>query len=157
MPAPFSLDVDVFGVEVLSRQILRKADHVKDFRPAFRRIRDRLRAVAKRQFQTEGGYGSGGWPPLAAATIERKRALGQPSRILVATGALRDSLEGTGAGHTERFGSHEMHWGSTIPYGKYHMTGTKRMPRRQPMNMPEAERRNIVKELLAHISEQGRA
>lgn len=150
------LHVEVFGVDLLHRQILRKIDHVKDFRPAFRRIRDRLQTAAKRQFDTEGGYGSGGWPPLAESTIERKRAAGQSSRILIATGALRDSLAGRGTGHTERFSSHAMQWGSSIPYGRYHMTGTSRMPRREPLNIPEAERRNIMKELQEHIATTAR-
>jgi phage gpG-like protein len=149
---PLRLDINVLGEDALNRTILRRSDHVKDFRPAFRKIRDRLRQVARRQFATEGSYGSGGWPDLAESTLARKRAAGQPARILVATGALRDSLTGAGAGSIDLMTTHEMRFGSSVSYGKFHAKGTRKMPRRSPINMPEAERRAILTELVRHIA-----
>ncbi|NUZ08940.1 phage virion morphogenesis protein [Piscinibacter koreensis] len=63
------------------------------------------------------------WAPLAPSTIARKLKKGQTTRILEATGLMQQSL-GYSAGQD---------WvevGVSEPYGIYHETGTRRMPRR---------------------------
>lgn len=147
------LDVEVFGERIMSRHMLSRADRIDDFGPAFRRIADLLRNVARKQFDSEGEYASGGWKPLAEATVERKRKAGLDPRILHATGALRDSLTGRGAGHIQKVLPQALHWGSSVAYGKFHQSGTSRMPQRRPFNLREPDRRAVMKELQRHIAE----
>ena len=74
------------------------------------------------------------WAPLAASTIKRKGH----DRILVETGALRDSLVTIGGpGNVHEAMQRGMVFGTDVEYALFHQTGTSRMPARPPVGMAE--------------------
>ena len=61
------------------------------------------------------------WAPLAASTLARRR--GTTATILVDKTILRPSI-------FARAQPTGLQFGTNVPYGRYHQTGTRRMPRR---------------------------
>jgi hypothetical protein len=81
------------------------------------------------------------WTPLKPETEARKAKLfGGPSRILVATGTLLESLTKQGAeGNIHRVSDDGAEFGSA-GVGIFHATGTKNLPVRNPLAEPDEER-----------------
>lgn len=151
------LELEAFGDVQFSRELLRVGANAGDMRPAFDNVHVLLLAVENRQFGSEGGAFSGGWKPLAASTVRYKAKHGLDPRILHATGDLRRSFANNHAkGHVYRASANEMFVGSSIPYARFHQTGTKRMPRRRPFELNEQVRRQVVKILQEHLAGTGR-
>lgn len=141
------LIIEHAGDQQIARDLLRIDARVMDARPAFAQIINDLERIEGRQFDSQGGYGSGGWQPLAAATVARKQAQGLDPRILHAKGDLSGSLTGKGGDGLREVFPSSMAFGSRVPYAKYHQTGTGRMPQRQPLELPEGDRRAIPRTL----------
>lgn len=142
------LVIEAFGAKILHRNLMRFAENLAAPVAALEVAADHLRAAAAKQFGTEGGYASGGWAPLADSTVAEKARKGQSPQILRATGALMDSLiDKFDAGHIERLSPNTLTFGSMIPYGGYHQTGTSRMPKRPPVALTEGDKRMLVKEM----------
>jgi len=148
------LTLDVAGDRQLARELLRVGEHGDDVAPALRQIADYWRDLAREQFATEGASGSGGWPPLAPATVQRKRGSADPrvrrnaETILVATGALREGLTDAGdEQHVERVTRDELEFGTLVDYVGYHQHGTSRAPQRRPVELTETERRETMRRL----------
>lgn len=134
----------VEGETQVDRTLARFAENIGDARPVWEALADRFAKVEARQFDSEGGYGSGGWPALSPAYAAWKARHYPGKPILERTGALRASL-------TERpFGIEviehgSMTLGSGIDYGKYHQAGGDHLPQRRPVELPEGERRAWVR------------
>jgi phage gpG-like protein len=141
------LHISVMGEDIVSRRLLRFEHSLLDASLAYRKIATMLNFAAERQFATEGTYGGERWAPLAASTIATKQRKGMPDKILVATGKLQHSLTGHGDGHIERITPLMLEWGSSVPYGVFHMKGTSRMPARPPVKLPETLKVAIMKTL----------
>ena len=74
------------------------------------------------------------WAPLAASTIKRKKH----SRILMDTGALRESLVHVGGpGNIAETNSRGMLFGTEIEYAHFLQDGTSKMPARPHVGMSE--------------------
>ena len=146
MPTRLALDLD--GDVQLRRELLRFAGGVDDPSPALEEIADRLLDIEAIQFASEGGYASGGWAPLSPAYLSAKVAAGLDSRILRRTGRLHASLTNANdADHVRRITKSELEFGTAVPYAGYHQHGTSRMPQRRPVELREADRREMVKVL----------
>lgn len=142
------IDLDVDGDVQLSRQLVGISRRGTDLRPAWHQIADDLMGWERRQFDTEGAFGSGGWAPLSPWTVMQKQMLGQDNGILHRSGALMRSLTTKGAsGNVTSVSPHQLVFGTTIPYARYHQSGTARMPMRKPIELPEQARRSAVKTL----------
>lgn len=140
------LSLEVFGEDVINRDLLRFAERAVDARPVWRALATRFEEGEKRQFASEGRWGSGAkWAKLADSTVRQKIAGGFPLQILRRTERLRDSLIGVTGDTVRVFHPDRMELGSRVEYGRYHTTGTKRMPRRRPVQLPEREKREWVK------------
>ena len=102
--------------------------------------RGALKAIGMRQlrwinqnFEGEGSL-AGGWKPLAASTIARRRKGSR--RILQDTGRLRASFDMFGM----RVTSETVTVGSVNTVAEYHEHGTSRLPqRRMLLNSPEVQ------------------
>ena len=110
------------------------------------------------QFESEGERGSGGWVPLSPAYAAWKAIHypGQP--MLQRTGRLIESFEG-GPGAIRVVRPESLAFGSDIPYGTYHQTGTGRMPRRRIIDLTEEDRTMIMREIqryLVRVARQNR-
>lgn len=149
------IEISALGVEAVSRDLLRYADHATDLTPVMQNVADMLHDVERQQFASQGAHGSGGWAELADSTRRRKAALGQDPRILHATGALLESLTG-GSGEVSVPRPDGLDFGSTLPYARLHQDGTSRMPARPPVQLAEQDRRKVIREIQRYILEGDR-
>jgi len=141
-----SLDIRTKGDGQAAKLIYMLGKRGEDPRPAFRQIIEDLRIAEDRWYETDG---SGSWPGLAEATIEKKKRLGQPLTPLVASGDLRRSLEvKRGRGATRSATKTRMRFGTKIWYARFHRLGSKPVPKRDPLLPVDARsRRRMVQDV----------
>lgn len=135
---------EFYGEAQVDRTIVRMIDAAADASPAWEVIANSFQLAERKQFRSEGAYGSGGWAPLSPRYARWKAARAPGAPILELTGDLRRSL-------TERpFGVEVIQpryavFGSDVAYGLFHQRGGSSLPRRRPVELPESLRRRWVK------------
>lgn len=134
---------EVEGEVQIDRTLTRFADNASDATELWDALADRFARVERRQFDSEGAYGSGGWPALSPAYAAWKARAYPGKPILELTGALRKSLTSRPFG-IEVITPKSLTVGSGIDYGRYHQQGSGRLPQRRPVELPEGERRHWV-------------
>lgn len=144
------INFEIEGEKQVSRALGLLIDHTSDLRPVWPRIRDDFIANERKQFSSEGRHGSGGWTPLSAKYAAWKARVAPGKPILELSGALRQSLTG-GSGFIYRTGRQSLAIGTKIPHARYHQTGTRRMPRRAPVELTEAQKTSWMKILHEYI------
>lgn len=154
MAKPLTLSFEVMGTQEISRGFSRFADKVKDLSDAFREIVKDFHEGERRQFETGGGYGAGGWKPLAPSTVAFKSRYGLPSQVLVRTGLLRESLIGENPWSIAEVRKLEAIMGTKLTYGRYHQTGTEQMPDRPVIMLPEEQKTRWTKIIHKHLVQQ---
>jgi hypothetical protein len=149
------LEIQLFGDQQVNRRLLRFASNVEDASPAFEAIADELYRIEREQFNTEGKYGSGGWEPLADATIDAKLHDPDPvvrnnaHNILRATDALFKSLvDEHDPGNTKIVQPHQLVFGTSVPWAKYHQPD---LQRRRELELPRRDRADAVRILQRHL------
>jgi len=153
-----NLTFTVNGEKQLDRALGLYASAVKDMRPVWPDIRDDFTDGQEEQFSSQGQSGSGGWVSLSS-DYGAWKALNFPGMpILQRTGRLKSSLtERSHADFRYEAGRMGLTMGTKVPYAGYHQTGTRKMPRRPPIELTEAQRRGWVKMIHAYIVESGQA
>ena len=149
------LDIEVFGEAIVRRKLLRAAEAVGDHREAFLRIAGLLDRAIARNFSTQGASSGPRWADLKPATIASKlrssnaATRANATRVLMATGALAESLHTGGADHIQDIDRLSMRWGSRNPYGVYHQSRKPRtrLPHRPPARLSANAKKNIVREM----------
>lgn len=153
------LTIEAFGETVIDRQLTRFAANLAVPEAAWMVIGTMLRAAAEHQFDTEGGYASGGWPKLSDSRVAEKQRLGLAPQILRATNALMESLTRKfDSEHIERpISRAAMVFGSKLGYGIYHASTRPRtkIPYRPPVAITERDKILLVKELQRALLGQG--
>lgn len=146
--ASFGIAIDVQGDAQIEMHFKRISERSLDLKPAWFAIREEMLLIEKRQFQSQGEYRSGGWAPLAEATVSRRERLGLGTRILIETGRLMRSLTDTG-GKDQKFVPMRswMLFGSNVPYLEAHMKGDpdRSMPARPPIAFNEIDREKFLR------------
>lgn len=134
------------GDDVLDRTLERFELGVQSAEPVFDALGDALVTANRRQFSSEGAYGSGGWDPLSPkyAAWKATRYPGQP--ILQATGTMMESVTERPMG-VEAIEAQFAVFGTGVEYAAYHQQGTPQMPQRRIVELPESVRRGFVKGL----------
>ncbi len=139
------VEITALGETLLNRDLLRFQANLEVPVIALQDLATMLRAITERQFDTEGAN-SGGWTPLAASTVAYKARHGLDPHILQATGRLKDALTRKfDPEHTETLSADSLRFGTTVPYGIFHQTGTSRMPKRPPLALTAADRVGMIK------------
>ena len=133
----------IAGDVQIDRTLARFADNVNDAQQLWGQLADRFVALERRQFDSEGAYGSGGWPALSPDYAAWKARYFPGKSILRRTDALYDSLTRRPLG-IEVIEPGYMVLGSDVDYLKYHQRGDG-VPRRRAVELPESERRNWVR------------
>lgn len=152
------LTLDIMGDEQLVRGLSRFADDVKDLREPFREIVKEFHKIEQKQFQSEGGYGSGGWAPLSPRTVELKQRAGFPDKILVRERFLIESLTGETPWSITEVRPLEMRVGSKLEYARFHQKGTGAMPARPVIDLTEGDKMTFMKTIQRYLVNQiGRA
>lgn len=145
------LVIQAYGEQALSRKLERFSERALDASPAFARIAILFWQSERVQFDTGGAF-SGGWAPLADSTVAGKARRFEDPRVLIATYSLAASLTSAVApGSVYSVTPYELFVGSDIFYGAFHQRGTVKMPMRKPVELPEVEKRDMVKVLQAWI------
>ena len=87
------------------------------------------------QFMSQGAYINGEeWAPLNPDYAKRKLKFFNPPApfgILYRTGRLFESLATESGEHVYEPSAQAVTMGTTVPYGKYHQTGTEHLPKRK--------------------------
>lgn len=148
--------VTAVGPQRIGRALSVIAERSSNLEPAFRVIADAIRERIADEIYSEG---NGSWEPLSEEYAARKAVRWGPQPMLVASGALLNSLTVQGApGHVEVIEKDRMRIGSTVEYLRYHQgTGSRqRIPRRAPINIGTEERRRWIVIIEDYIREQSR-
>lgn len=86
-----------------------------------------------------------GWAPLSSSYETAKtRKFRGPTRILISSGAGMRSLTADGGDAVVDKQPQEMTLGSSLKYMGYHHTGTRKMPKRDPIEFSDAQTEQIV-------------
>lgn len=133
----------VEGESQVDRTLARFAENVGDATAVWNKLADRFAVSETRQFDSEGAYGSGGWPALSAKYGAWKARHYPGAPIMVRTGAGRDSLTQRPFG-IEVIEPSSMTIGSGLDYLRYHQGGAGNNPQRRVVELPENERRTWV-------------
>lgn len=118
--------VKTYGVDIVHRRLMGMAQRAGDIRPAWPAVKQRAAEGFENTFQSQGP----GWAPLRPSTVRQRISQGYSgtSPILTRSRELRDAytvnLKYRGTASTITFVI-------SVPYGKYHLTGTRRMPARE--------------------------
>lgn len=140
---PLRLRLEVFGETVIDRTLAGIADNAEDLSPAFEAIADVFTTANRRQFDSQGAFGSGGWQPLSPPYAAWKARHYPGKTILRRTDDLFRSL--TQGPAVRVIQPHRLVLGSDVEYGKYHQAGGDGVPRRRPVELPESTRRDMVR------------
>lgn len=147
---------EVAGDVQMARGFSRFAEGIKDLRPAFREIERSFREIEKRQFQSEGRYGSGGWAPLSPTYAEWKAERFPGRTILQLTGALMGSLVGKTSESVTEIERLSLAIGTRLKYAIWHQKGTPRMPARSIIRLTEEDKRQWMKILHRFLVDQAK-
>jgi len=136
----------------MDRGIARFADGVADYRPIWPVIEDDFYAQVQDQFKTEGEEGGERWQELSPAYAKIKEELYPGKPILERTGDLMRSLTSPNDENAVRIdGRKSLTLGSRVPYGIYHQTGTRKMPARPEVQLPEAFKRSVMHHVQTYL------
>lgn len=149
-PVPTLLTFDFLGDREIMRRLERIDDSINDASPAFNVMGDSLARAERRQFASQGAYGSGGWAPLSPAYARWKAKHYPGAKILHRTGDLEDSLTRRPFG-IDVVEHDQAIFGTTLGYAIEHQHGNNRMPARPPIDLPESVRRRWVKILQRYL------
>jgi phage gpG-like protein len=132
------LRIEQTGEETVIRRLRGMEERAANLAPIFEKLAADFYRFEGDVFRTEGAVNaSGQWKPLSPryAAWKAKRYPGR--RILRLTGKLRSSLVKPGAeGNIEEITPTSMTLGTSIPYAGFHQRGTRRMPARKVIDLP---------------------
>jgi len=143
MPVELSFEVD--GDVQLARSLSRFGAGVSDMRPAFHDIANLFWNIEKRQFDSEGAYGSGGWGALSPSYDAWKSHYFPGKPILQRTGRMMSSLIGMTSDTVKEINPKNFRIGTSVYYALFHQRGTSKMAARPVIQLTEADKREWVK------------
>lgn len=149
------VSIEVQGEEKLKVALTNMADAIEDLTPYWGDVQQEFYKIEKQAFASEGASGqSGRWAALSPryAVVKFKRWGAVP--ILTASGALRDSLTSETSGSIVRKEKDSLTVGSSIPYGRYHQSGTRKMPARPPISLNENQHAQLLRKLTRQLKER---
>lgn len=138
----------LLGDTQLDRTLEGIEDRTGDLRPAWEALRGRFLAVERHQFESQGGY-SGGWAPLSPRYAAWKSRHYPGKTILRRTDELYHSL--TAGPAIAVLEPDRMILGTDVAHAEPHQRGGRHLPRRRPVELADAERREWVKVLQSFI------
>lgn len=134
---PTRITFEFWGDVQVDRTLAGIEARAQEVTPAWEQVAESFLRAERRQFSSEGGYGSGGWPALSPAYAAWKQRHYPGRKILERTGALKASL--TDGPDVRVIGPQRMWIGSGVDYGLFHQRADG-VPRRRPIELPESLR-----------------
>lgn len=147
-PGGLNIRLSFYGDVQLDRTLARFQARAVDARPAFEQISESFLRAERKQFASQGEYGSGGWRPLSPSYAAWKAKHYPGKGILVRTGELQKSL--TEGPQVKVIEPHLMIIGSAVDHGYYHQRGDG-VPQRRPVEIPASLRVRWVKIIQAYL------
>lgn len=144
------IQAEVHGNEKQQARITQLTERVQDLAPGFLAVATYLLATEAAQFESQGAYASKGWAAIKDATLAAKLSRGGDPRILIDTGRMMKGLTEEGGEHVQIITKDSLTFGTTDPIARFHHTGTKTMPRRDPLTW-RADRTGVLKILRAYV------
>lgn len=141
-----AVGIKVKGAEQVLRAIAGLEERLARPEPVLHLIADLLEAHVALQFSGEGTRGAKPWAPLSPRTVRAREkrwgyykrnpsfGAGPSNPILTWTGRLRKSFQSGQPGNVRRVSASGLTWGSSVPYGRFHQRGGRRLPRRPPVD-----------------------
>lgn len=148
------LKIDLRGLPEVMSNYHDRLERLNNMEPVFELAHDVFVAEEAQQFKTEGAYLQGGqeWAPLSPAYAKRKPAPPAPFGILYRTGALYGGVtDESDPAHIKEIGPQRAVMGTSVSYGKYHQTGTPKMPQRKVISVRDRVKRLIFRAGRLHI------
>lgn len=153
-----NVQFEIAGQKQLDRALGVWVGRITDLRGVWDDIRDDFIAGEREQFKTEGGSGSGGWPPLSPVYKAWKDRHYPRRPLLVLNGRLLMSLTNkNNADMVYEKGKLSLKLGTKIPYAIYHQTGTSKMPARPPIELTERQKTLWPKLIQEYLFKTGQA
>ena len=146
MPGTKYLDIRIFGVPEVKRQLFRGAAAAGNMKPVLEEVGLDMMYVIGLNFASQGRRGGGSWRQLTPEWLARKMAAGLSPEILVATGALHDSM--TQPGDPDQFyqvTNRSIKLESRLPYAEAHQHGNDHLPARPFVHFMPSDRERWVK------------
>lgn len=147
------LQIELYGDKQMNHELLRMGLAVANLEPAWLAIMHNLEQVEKKQFDSEGGYASGGWEALSEGWLKFKRENGYDRRILRMTGRLFDSMtEWDSPWAIRRLLPKGFEFGTSAPYAGAHQNPGEgsRIPQRRFLELTLERREAYVRTLLTY-------
>lgn len=143
-----SYDISVQGAGRIREDLIRFGERSATMRPVLERLA-MLIYEEQEDLYASAGAAVGGWAPLKEATIAAKLKAGLDPRILHATLSLRNAITGLDDESLIRVTDSELRIGTSIPYFRYHATGSKdgTLPKREPAIFDAVMKRNVTKSI----------
>lgn len=141
----FDLNIQVSGGEQVQLGFSRFAESIKDWSPVFQDIAADFHEMERRQFDSEGGYASGGWKPLSKTYAEWKAKNYPGNKILVLSGLMKESLTDNNPWTIEDIQALQAEFGTRIPWAIYHQNGGRKIPQRQIVFLTQADQTRWIK------------
>ena len=139
-----SLQVD--GIAQFDRAFSRFSEGLKDLRPLWEPLAQEFYRIEDEQFASEGAHSGNPWKPLSPKYQQWKEKHIPGPMILELTNKLKLSLTYKGnSAHVRQEDLLTLTLGSSLPYAKYHQTGTRRMPARKPIDLSEDHKAKLGK------------
>lgn len=153
---PVTFEFGVLGDTQVKRTLADYAEAAEDMSPLWEKLATSFQGIERRAFHSQGATSAGGWAALSPAYAAWKARAYPGKTILRRTDALYRSLTERPFG-VEVIEPHLMRLGTDVKsdtgfdYPRAHQQGTARMPRRRPVVLTEADRRNWVRALQRYI------
>ena len=125
--------VDASSLDAVLAQLRARGTNLQVLLP---QIGEALIAAVSDVYDAEGP----GWDPLAESTLRQRRGGGGGAKMLRDTGLMQRTQVALGSDYAEAY--------SPAPYAQYHVTGTSKMPKRNPFDLGPFEN-----ELLADVGD----
>jgi phage gpG-like protein len=151
------IDWDVYGEDLISRELLRFEARNLNAMPVFMAVIEDLKDYIGKQFGSEGHYASGGWAQLKDSTIESKIAGGYPTTILHRTlNLLRSFVDESHSDYEADAHPYGFTYGSRLEYGRFHQTGFtspsgEPVPARPPLEFREVDKVLVMKRIQRYL------
>ena len=117
--------INIRGIGKVSKILSRLTARVRDLKPAWRQIVDNFHELERQQFDTEGSRVKA-WKPLTQKYTEWKQKNYPGRKILVRTGALKNSLTMRTSDSIIKMHSNSLKIGTRTKYAIYHEKGNRK-------------------------------
>jgi phage gpG-like protein len=109
--------------------------------------------IEKEQFDSEGSGPSGKWKALSSGYAAIKAKKWGSVRILQASGRMYKSLTSKGGDSVFEETAQELTIGTSVSYAGFHQSGTRKMPKRPPIDLGQPQLDRLSKVIVGKMKQ----